>query len=116
MNVRIEITHEGQTFAGEVELVASASGEKKGSYGKSNKPTKAEPIKKPSTAVEFLYRKDFFRDPQTLRETWDRLGNEGFNFSRPAVLMALQAAEYLTMTGKRGSYRFVQKFPPTFNI
>src|ERR1051326_1353436 len=110
MNVRIEITHEGQTFAGQVELVASASGEKNGSHGKSIKPAKPEPIRKPSTAVEFLYREDFFRDPQTLPETWDQLRNKGFNFSRPAVLMALQAAEYLTMTGKRGSYRFVQKF------
>ena len=116
MNVKIEITHEGQTFAGEVELTVSASEEKKHSQAESNRTAKNEPIRKPSAAVEFLYRKNFFRDPQTLRETWDKLGKEGFNFSRPAVLMALQAAEYLTMTGKRGSYRFVQKFPPTFNI
>ncbi len=115
MNVKIEITHGGQTFAGEIELTVLASGEKKRSQAKSNRTAKNELIRKPSGAVEFLYRKNFFRAPQTLPETWEQLCNDGFNFSRPAVLMALQAAEYLTMTGKRGSYRFAQKFPPTFN-
>lgn len=115
MKVKIEITHEGQTFMGEVELVLSASSDESRSNAESDKPAKPEPIRKPSPAVEFLYRKDFFKESQTLRETWEELRNEGFNFSRPAVLMALQAADYLTMSGKRGSYRFVQKFPPTFN-
>jgi len=113
MNVRIEITHEGETFFGEVELVGRKGAQKRFADAPTKGTTKPALVKKPSTAVEFLYRKAFFFDPHTLAETWAELQKQGFNFSRPAILMALQAADYLTMTGKRGSYRFVQKFPPT---
>lgn len=112
MKVTIEITHEGQTFSGQLELPPSA-----GSGKAPTKPLRSDkvpvaPIKKPSAALQLLYRKNFFREAHNLAEVWNELRKEGYNFSRPAVLMALQAAEFLTMTGKRGSYRFVQKFPP----
>jgi hypothetical protein len=113
MNVKIEIIHEGQTFSGEIELLPLLAGEARHLKVESSGRVIPQSIKKPSAALQFLYRKNFFRDPQTLPEVWNELRKEGFNFGRPAVLMALQAADYLTMNGKRGSYRFVQKFPPT---
>ena len=112
MKVKISIIHEGKAYSGEVELF-SAGPEKVAS-----KPSKTEAFSakgiatKPSAVVEMLYRKHFFKEPRKLPDVWNELRKEGYNFSRPSILMALKAASYLTMTGKRGSYRFVQKFPP----
>lgn len=112
MRVRIDIVHEGRSYSGEMDLLPSTLAEKVSSKPLRIEKTATQTVRKPSAAVEFLYHKNFFKDPHYLAEVWDELRKEGYNFSRPAILMALKAASYLTMSGKRGSYRFVQKFPP----
>jgi len=112
MRVRIEITHEGQSYSGEMDLHSSAVVRKMSSSPTRFEHSSTHAVRKPSAAIEFLYRKNFFKESHGLAEVWEELRKEGYNFSRPAILMALKAASYLTMTGKRGSYRFVQKFPP----
>jgi len=42
-----------------------------------------------------------------------QLGRDGYNFSAPSILMALKFKEFLQRRGSKGSYRFVQKYPPT---
>lgn len=112
MRVKISIIHEGRAYTGEVEL-SSAGAEKAVS-----KPSKTETLSaqgiatKPSAVIEMLYNKQFFKEPHKLPDVWNELRKEGYNFSRPSILMALKAASYLTMAGRRGSYSFVQKFPP----
>jgi hypothetical protein len=111
MRVQITIVHEGRTYRGEVELQPE-SGERIDSKAlKVRSPVAAEVATRPSNAVELLYRRGFFKEARKLPDVSNELGREGYNFSRQSVFMALKAAAFLHVIGKRGSYGFVQKFP-----
>lgn len=112
MMVKLVITHEGQRFAGEVELHAAGS-EARDAGARGAGTDAAEGVaRKPSEAVDLAYRKGFFKERRALSDVVDELQRAGYFFSRQSILAALKAARALAQTGARGSYRFVQKFPP----
>lgn len=111
MRVQIKVTHKGQTYSGEVELYP-ADTEKTVTKPYKIVTSTIDIVTKPSAAVELLHRNGFFKESHKLSDVSNELRNEGYNFSRQSIFMALKAATFLALTGKRGSYSFVQKFPP----
>jgi hypothetical protein len=112
MRVTISITHEGQRFVGEVELQPAGSGRlPSGSQYREIDEARAV-ARKPSEAVDLVYRNGFFKESRALSDVLNELRHAGYSFSRQSILMALQAARFLSRTGTRGYYRFIQKFPP----
>ncbi len=113
MRVQVRVLHEGRTYYGEVQL--NPTGPEKAV----SRPLKIETsivnniATRPSAAVELLYRKGFFKESRKFPDVSNELRKEGYNFSRQSIFMALKAAGFLALTGTRGSYRFVQKFPPS---
>lgn len=110
MKIRISISEGGRTYEGET--VLSEVSPRRGPTGDRERRTQKPSVTRPSTAIDGLYAAGFFATGRTLGETLSKLGSDGFNFSSPSVLMALQAREFLQRRGTKGSYRFVQKFPP----
>ena len=111
MRVQLNVVHEGQTYFGELELHPSGTERAQSKPSKTGTQTASSIATRPSAAVELLYRKGFFKESRKLADAFDELRNEGYNFSRPSIFMALKAAAFLAQTGRRGSYGFVQKFP-----
>lgn len=112
MIVKISVVHEGHGFSGEVELHPVRHRQTVEKPPTEAIDTGAGGARKPSGAIELLYQTGFFKEARRLPDVSDKLRETGYNFSRQAVFMALKAAEFLTLTGRRGEYRFVQKFPP----
>jgi hypothetical protein len=112
MRVKLNIVHEGQTYFGEVELHPAGTEKATSKPHRTGTQTTSDIATRPSAAVDLVYRKGFFKESRRLSEVFDELRSEGYNFSRQSIFMALKAARFLALTGPRGSYRFVQKFPP----
>jgi hypothetical protein len=112
MIVRISVVHEGQAFSGEVELHPVRRHQTLERLPAPSSSAALDRARKPSAAIELLYQAGFFKEARRLPDVSDKLREAGYNFSRQAVFMALKAAEFLALTGRRGAYRFVQKFPP----
>jgi hypothetical protein len=112
MRAKLSIIHEGKRFVGEVELHAVDS--EVPAAGSHTPRTEAphDVARKPSEAVDLVYRKGFFKDRRGLSDVVNELHQAGYFFSPQSILAALKAARFLVQTGVRGSYRFVQKFPP----
>lgn len=112
MKVQIQVTHNGRVFSGEMEL-APAQPHKLATGGAKRETPRAEVPTKPGEIIEHLYHKNFFKGARSLSDTAGELGQKGYNFNKPSILMALKAAEYLQRRGKKGSYTFIQKHPPS---
>ena len=110
MKVQITVVDDGKTYAGEVTL--TPTGGPKGLRGEQKKRVKSSLARKPSEAIEWLYRAKFFNDERTLPDTVKQLSKGDYNFNKPSVLMALKSASFLQRRESKGSYRFVQKYPP----
>lgn len=69
---------------------------------------------KPSKVIEEeLYRKEkYFQNHKCLLDVEKELNKKGYHFKKGSILMALKGAKYLLKTGGKGSYKFVQKYPP----
>jgi hypothetical protein len=108
MHIQIRITQAGKIFEGEATLAeAQSSDGKKAESVKNERPTK------PAGALDSLYREGYFAAERALVDVRSQLQQGGFNFGAPSVLMALRSKNYLQRRGNKGSYRFVQKYPPT---
>lgn len=70
---------------------------------------------KPSGAVHTLYIDNFFKEEKKLSDVTKALSKQGYNFNKDSVYRALQNADFLNVKGAKGSYRFLQKFPPSRN-
>lgn len=69
-------------------------------------------VRKPAEAIGTLYQHGFFKTPKTLGEAMSELARAEYNFAKSSVATALGNAGYLQMRGTKGSYRFIQKYPP----
>jgi hypothetical protein len=111
MHVQIRITQDGKIFEGEATLAEvqayGGSSRKKAESVKNERPTK------PAGAVDSLYSEGYFAAERALVDVRGQLQQGGYNFGAPSVLMALRSKNYLQRRGNKGSYRFVQKYPPT---
>jgi hypothetical protein len=111
MRVEIRVTAGARAFEGEALLneVRPKAAQRSMAGKRSDKAAAT----KPSEALERLYRRMFFASPRTLGETMSELSKGGYNFNPPSVLMALKGKECLQRRGSKGSYRFVQRYPPS---
>jgi len=110
MRIQITLTHEGKVFEGETELMQTGSAKKTPTR---TKPASAKLIAtRPGEAVDQLYREGFCKVQRTLTDVRKELAKKELNFGTSSVLMALQAAAFILQKGKKGSYTFIQKYPP----
>jgi hypothetical protein len=112
MIVKLNIVHEGEVFSGEVELRSGGGLRVPTKRSSPAAQVAGEVATKPSAAIELLYRRGYFKEPRRLGQIFANLRDEGYNFSRPSISMALKAAPFVAINGRRGEYEFVQKFPP----
>lgn len=111
MRVQIILSDIGKTYEGEAILTPTASRKKSDGVPKSR--AEGARARKPSEAVERMYRTGFFTDQRRLGEAMQQLGEDGYNFSRQSVHMALMSRAFLQRRGRKGSYHFIQKYPPS---
>lgn len=62
-------------------------------------------------AVHLLWSQDFFKAGRTFDEIKKELSKQGYHFPDNRLGRALSRAKYLNKLGKRGSYRFIQRYP-----
>jgi hypothetical protein len=62
-------------------------------------------------SLKFLWEGGFFRGWKDKAAIDTALGKKGNHFSDPELGMALKRAKHLTRRGKRGSYKYIQKYP-----
>ncbi len=62
-------------------------------------------------ALKILWQEGFFRTWQRNQKIVTRLAKRGNNFSSAELGMALKRAKHLTRRGKRGNYKYIQKYP-----
>jgi hypothetical protein len=113
MQIQIRITHDGKVFEGGATLsqVLSRSSAPK----KPDHASRHQHATKPAGALDSLYNTGYFANERTLPDVRGQLQQGGYNFGAPSVLMALRSKAYLQRRGSKGSYRFVQKYPPASN-
>jgi hypothetical protein len=110
MKIQFRVLHDGKTFEGEA--VLAEPGSSVVSRRSATTAAISSGSSKPSGAIDGLYEKRFFGTERTLGTVMEQLRADGYNFGGPSVLMALKSRGYLRRGGSKGSYRFVQKFPP----
>lgn len=71
-----------------------------------NKPTTATAL------VGSLWFEGFFEEPRMLKDVSIAITQRKCNFSSPDVSKALRRSGFLLRSGKRGSFRYVQKISP----
>jgi hypothetical protein len=113
MKAELTIIHGGKRFVGAADLHPVDSEGTRPASQTAGSDAPRDVARKPSGAVDLAYRKGFFKERRALSEVVDELQQVGYFFSRQSILAALKAARFLAQTGARGSYRFVQKFPPS---
>ena len=111
MKAQITITHDGNTYTGQVMLERSAA----------ESPSKTSRMKATrvsakaigaSDAVSRTYETGFFAFAKSFSAVEAELSKAGFHFNKSSVMYALRHAEFLQTRGAKGSYKFVQKYPP----
>lgn len=64
-------------------------------------------------SIRLLWQERFFKVGRTLQEVADQIAKRwDHNFSSPDISKALKKAKFLTRTGKRGYFRYIQKISP----
>ena len=110
MKAEIRILHDGKVFEGTA--VLAELGRKVDLATKNAEPVNQSRPTKPAGAIDALFGRGYFATERTLSDVREQLRQDGYNFGPPSVLMTLQSKDYLQRRGTKGSYRFVQKYPP----
>lgn len=71
----------------------------------------------PREVIKDLYRQGFFKEGKTLKEVLARLGELGFHWDTSRIAHELEywskgKKAFLTRSGKRGDYRYHERYPP----
>jgi hypothetical protein len=71
----------------------------------------------PKEALKDLYRQGFFKNGKSLKEALLRLGELGFHWNVSRIAHELEnfskgKKAFLTRSGKRGDYKYFERFPP----
>lgn len=66
----------------------------------------------PTDALRQLHQKSVFKVEKEFKAVEQELAKIDCNFPKPSLAKALERADFLTRHGKRGSYRWIQKYPP----
>jgi len=110
MKVQIRIFQNGKVFDGEA-ILSEVHGHHREPVGRIVRSSVSKSTK-PSGAVDGLYGKGFFASARALGDVVGQLGRDGYNFSAQSIFMSLKSRKYLHRRGTKGSYQFVQKYPP----
>jgi len=106
MKVYVKVTDEkNQTYEGTVELTKSRK-------QKAKKQTEIK-IRGPTDVVKELYFQNHFENERTLNEVEKKFKSKKYNFGLAGISLALDRAKFLSRKGKRGSYSYIQKVPPS---
>ncbi len=62
-------------------------------------------------AFVILWEEGFFKSWRKQAKIVEALANRGNNFEHAELGMALKRAKHLTRDGKRGTYKYIQKYP-----
>jgi len=112
MKVTLKIEDDsGRTYEGNLVLTPHAAAnriEKK----KSNRSPVANAPRTPTAALKHLHAQGVFRLERTLAAVEADLSKIDCNFPKASLAKALERAGFLTRRGKRGNYRWVQKYKP----
>jgi hypothetical protein len=66
----------------------------------------------PTDVLRKLHQKNVFKTEKEFKAVEEELAEIDCNFPKPSLAKALERADFLTRHGKRGSYRWIQKYPP----
>jgi hypothetical protein len=108
----------GHIFEGNVDLRPKGSTSKASSTKHKTRESEhtasapADHPRTPSDALRRLHQKSIFKTEREFPAVEDELGKIDCNFPKSSLATALERAKFLTRHGKRGSYRWVQKYPP----
>lgn len=67
----------------------------------------------PTILIKKSYIEKFFQKEQKLGDVIKKLKSEGYNFNSDSIYRALQRSKFLKRQGSVGTYKFVQKYPPS---
>lgn len=106
MKVHVKVTDDkNQTYEGTVELIKSRK-------QKSQKQIEIK-IRGPTDVIKELYFQNYFENERTLNEVENKFKSKKCNFGLTGISKALDRAKFLSRKGKRGSYSYIQKVPPS---
>jgi hypothetical protein len=108
----------GQIFEGNVDLrpkvaIAKPSSTKRKMRESAHTASAfADHPRTPSDALRRLHQKSVFKTEREFQAVEEELAKIDCNFPKASLAKALERAKFLTRHGKRGSYRWIQKYPP----
>jgi hypothetical protein len=118
MKVEITLTDEsGNLFGGEVTLVPlareaaqkRAPTQRRSGHGA---PAKGEHPRMPMDGLRRLHQQGAFKAERDFKSVEGELSRIHCNFPKASLAKALARADFLTRHGTRGSYRWIQRYPP----
>jgi len=107
----------GHIFEGKVDLRPKGEAAKRSSARLSMREsaqtasTPAGHPRTPTDGLRRLHQKSVFKVEREFQAVEEELGKIDCNFPKPSLAKALERAKFLTRHGKRGSYRWIQKYP-----
>jgi hypothetical protein len=119
--MKLEITlrdDKGKLFGGEVTLVP-LSAKRLGSRvsvqaraGHSADTRKDDQPRTPTDGLRRLHQQGGFKTERDFKSVEGDLSTMDCNFPKASLAKALARADFLTRHGTRGSYRWIQRYPP----
>jgi hypothetical protein len=113
MKVRLSVEDDaGRTYEGELVLTKTAGNSKTRHSAKLKASSVPSSPKKPSDALKALHVGGVFASERNLGAVELALANIHCNFPKASLAKALERAPFLTRRGKRGNFRWIQRFKP----
>jgi hypothetical protein len=113
MKVQVSVFHEGKSYLGEVQLVPVVTAGKRSKEPHPSTRARQAGVPRPAEAIAQLYHSGFFKSPRALGDAMDELAKVGYNFGKSSVATVLSRSDYLQARGRKGSYTYIQKYPPS---
>ncbi len=113
MKVRLSVEDDaGRTYEGELVLTRKAGHGKTRHSAKPRMSHVPSSPKKPSDALKALHVGGVFASERNFGAVESALAKIHCNFPKASLAKALERARFLTRRGKRGNFRWIQRFKP----
>jgi hypothetical protein len=108
---------EGNVFEGETELAPRKRERGPGDKGARisvgiRATTDSAPPRTPTEGLRRLHQRGVFKTKREIKAVEEELAKSDCNFQKASLAKALERAGFLTRLGKRGSFCWIQKYPP----
>jgi hypothetical protein len=119
MRISVVVTdNDGSVFEAEADLRLRNAARRASAPGPA--PARLKPIaspmashpRTPTDGLRRLHERSVFKIEREFKAVEDELAKIDCNFPKASLAKALERADFLTRHGKRGSYRWIQKYPP----